>query len=60
MRHFCVFLEDDKMDLRQFFSGFRKKYLFITELALKNTPLSLRTIAALAGDKVSNFLFKNN
>jgi len=28
---FCVFLENDKTDLRQiFFSGFRRKHLFIT------------------------------
>jgi len=30
---FCVFLEDDRtdsMDLREFFSGFRMKYLIVT------------------------------
>jgi len=26
----CVFLENDKTDLREFFSGFRRTHLFIT------------------------------
>jgi len=37
-----VFLENDKTDLRQFFSGFRRKYLFITTCIEKHCTRSLR------------------
>jgi len=38
---FCVFHEDDSTKLREFFSGFRRKYLIITTFfAKQNAHLS--------------------
>jgi len=38
---FCIFLKNDKTDLRQFFSGFRK-HLFITTCIEKQSTQPLK------------------
>jgi len=40
----CVFLENDKTDLRQIFPGFKRKHLFITTYIVKHCtrPLKLQ------------------
>jgi len=43
---FSVFLENDKTDLRQFFSGFRRKHLFITTCIEKHCTRPLRVSTA--------------
>jgi len=39
---FCVFLENDKTDLRQFFLEFRRKHLFISTCIEKNCTGTLK------------------
>jgi len=41
VRRFCVFPENNKTDLRQNFSGFRTKHLFITTCIEKHCIRSL-------------------
>jgi len=39
---FCIFLKNDKMELHQFFSGFRRKHLFIITCIEKHCTRPLR------------------
>jgi len=43
----CVFLENDKTDLRQIFSGFKRKHFFITTCIKKHCIRPLMSITML-------------
>jgi len=43
-RDFCVFLENDKIDLHQFFSGFRRKHLLIATCIENTAPAFIKEI----------------
>jgi len=50
----CVFLENDETDLRQiFFSGFRRKHLFITPCIEKHCTRPLTVICSVIDNKSS-------